>query len=68
MDTPMGLDSTLPSWLETHPEHAAVFANALPVDRTSPEEVSRAVAWLVSDEAALVTGVTLPVDAGCTLP
>ena len=28
--------------------------------RTSPN----AVAWLVSDEARYVTGVTLPVDAG----
>jgi NAD(P)-dependent dehydrogenase (short-subunit alcohol dehydrogenase family) len=29
-----------------------------------PIDVSNAVAWLVSDEARYVTGVTLPVDAG----
>ena len=29
-----------------------------------PEEVGRAVAYLVSDEAEFVTGATLPVDGG----
>lgn len=29
-----------------------------------PEEVARAVAWLASDDAAYVNGVTLPVDGG----
>jgi NAD(P)-dependent dehydrogenase (short-subunit alcohol dehydrogenase family) len=32
----------------------------------APEDVSDAVAWLVSDQAKYVTGVTLPVDAGFT--
>ena len=68
LDTPMGLDPTLPGWLADHPGHATAFANALPVDRTSPEEVSRAMVWLASDEATRVTSATLPVDAGCALP
>jgi len=34
---------------------------------TSPEDVARAVRFLVSDEAALVTGVDLLVDAGAVL-
>ena len=28
------------------------------------EDIANAVAWLVSDQARYVTGVTLPVDAG----
>jgi (+)-trans-carveol dehydrogenase len=31
-----------------------------------PEDVSSAIAWLVSDEARFVTGITLPVDLGLT--
>jgi SDR family mycofactocin-dependent oxidoreductase len=38
--------------------------NALPIDILEPEEIAGAVAWLVSDEAAHVTGVQLPLDAG----
>jgi SDR family mycofactocin-dependent oxidoreductase len=40
------------------------FGNALPVGLIEPEDVSEAVAWLVSDEARYVTGASLPVDAG----
>jgi SDR family mycofactocin-dependent oxidoreductase len=32
-----------------------------------PEAISEAIAWLVSDEAAHVTGVALPVDGGHTI-
>ena len=32
--------------------------------RCDAEDIANAVAWLVSDEARYVTGVTLPVDAG----
>jgi SDR family mycofactocin-dependent oxidoreductase len=38
--------------------------NALPVPFVEPVDISNAIAWLVSDEARYVTGVTLPVDAG----
>ena len=40
------------------------MGNALPVQVLQPEDIANAVAWLVSDEARYVTGVTLPVDAG----
>ncbi len=36
----------------------------LPVPWLEPEDVARAVAWLLSDDARYVTGVALPVDAG----
>jgi (+)-trans-carveol dehydrogenase len=39
----------------------------LPVPWLEPQDISNAVAWLASDEARLVTGVTLPVDAGNTI-
>lgn len=38
--------------------------NALPIEILQPEDIANAVAWLVSDEAAYVTGVQLPLDAG----
>jgi SDR family mycofactocin-dependent oxidoreductase len=37
---------------------------ALPVEVLQPEDIANAVAWLVSDQARYITGVTLPVDAG----
>ena len=43
---------------------ANALTNALPVAMVEPVDVSNAIAWLVSDDARYVTGVTLPVDAG----
>ena len=40
------------------------FGMALPVHAVDAEDIAAAVAWLVSDEAWFITGVTLPVDAG----
>lgn len=40
------------------------WSNALPVELVQPSDVANAVAWLVSDQARYVTGITLPVDAG----
>jgi len=41
--------------------------NALPIALLQPEQIAAAVAWLVSDEAAFVTGTSWPLDAGFTL-
>jgi (+)-trans-carveol dehydrogenase len=41
--------------------------HALPVGWIEPHDVSAAVAFLASDEARYVTGVSLPVDAGALL-
>ena len=40
------------------------MSNAMPVEILEPEEISNAIAFLVSDEARYITGVSLPVDAG----
>ena len=40
------------------------MGNAMPVQVLEAEDIANAVAWLVSDEARYITGVTLPVDAG----
>jgi SDR family mycofactocin-dependent oxidoreductase len=40
------------------------MGNALPVQVLTSEDVANAVAWLVSDQARYITGITLPVDAG----
>jgi SDR family mycofactocin-dependent oxidoreductase len=40
---------------------------ALPIDWTEPEDIANAVAWLASDEARYVTGVSLMVDGGWAL-
>jgi NAD(P)-dependent dehydrogenase (short-subunit alcohol dehydrogenase family) len=39
----------------------------MPVEVIEAIDISNAIAWLVSDEARYVTGVTLPVDAGFTV-
>lgn len=37
----------------------------IPLGRfVEPEEVARAVAYLLSDQATMITGVNLPVDGG----
>jgi SDR family mycofactocin-dependent oxidoreductase len=38
--------------------------NLLPIPWMEPSDISGAVAWLASEDARYVTGVTLPVDAG----
>jgi SDR family mycofactocin-dependent oxidoreductase len=42
----------------------AAMQNAMPVEILQPEDISDAIAFLVSDQAKWITGVSLPVDAG----
>jgi len=46
---------------------AAQFMHVLPVGWVEPEDVSNAIAFLVSGEARYITGVALPVDAGALI-
>ncbi len=49
------------------PEKLWRLGNAMPVEWLMPEDISNAVAWLASDEARYVSGVTLSVDAGSNI-
>jgi SDR family mycofactocin-dependent oxidoreductase len=42
----------------------SAMQNAMPVQILQPEDISDAIAFLVSDHAKWITGVSLPVDAG----
>ncbi|WP_198409657.1 SDR family NAD(P)-dependent oxidoreductase [Limnochorda pilosa] len=60
--TPMTAD------LRSDPQMAARLAAACPLNRiATAEEIAGAVAFLASDDAAFVTGVTLPVEGGSTV-
>ena len=50
-----------------HPEREAWYISTTPMRRMgTAEEIGEAVAWLCSDAASYITGVTLPVDGGTT--
>ena len=66
VNTPMVVNDATQAFLAADPSLANPMANALPVDMVQPVDISNAIAWLVSDDARYVTGVTLPVDAGFT--
>jgi NAD(P)-dependent dehydrogenase (short-subunit alcohol dehydrogenase family) len=51
------------------PEGKARIEQVTPMRRiAAPKEVADAMVWLASDESSYVTGVTLPVDGGYSLP
>ncbi|HEY5489701.1 MAG TPA: SDR family oxidoreductase [Gemmatimonadaceae bacterium] len=66
VNTPMIVNDAMQEFLAQDPALSNALANALPIDVLQPVDISNAVAWLVSDDARYVTGVTLPVDAGFT--
>ncbi len=50
-------------------ETAEILARQQPIGRIlEPEEVAAVALWLLSDEASAVTGISMPVDGGMTLP
>lgn len=64
VDTAMVNNPAMGELLTSSPAAGLALVNLMPVQMIQPEDVSAAVAWLASDEARYVTGVTLPVDAG----
>jgi SDR family mycofactocin-dependent oxidoreductase len=67
VSTPMILNEAMQEVLASMPADGPDMTNLLDVPLIEAEDVSAAVAWLVSDEARYVTGVALPVDAGMTV-
>ena len=68
VETPMIKNEFIQQWLTQLSEESAPGlggGNALPVEILQADDIANAVAWLVSDQARYITGVTLPVDAGC---
>jgi SDR family mycofactocin-dependent oxidoreductase len=67
VNTPMIDNEFTRSWLEglaQEKQGGPDMGNALPVRTLEAEDIAAAVAFLASDEARYITGVTLPVDAG----
>jgi SDR family mycofactocin-dependent oxidoreductase len=67
VDTPMINNEYTRQWLAdlvAQSDSPPEMGNAMPVDMLQADDIANAVAWLVSDQARYITGVTLPVDAG----
>jgi 3-oxoacyl-[acyl-carrier protein] reductase len=65
------VNSVAPGWVATpltadqRPEIVAALRAAVPLGRTArPEDIAGAVAFLLSDDAAFITGATLDVNGG----
>ncbi|GAA0603537.1 mycofactocin-coupled SDR family oxidoreductase [Sporichthya brevicatena] len=67
VNTPMVANEAFLNFVMEHPKEAEGMQNLIPVAMVEPEDISNAIAWLVSDEAQYVTGITMPVDAGFTI-
>ena len=65
VNTPMIDNDYIRGWLQRMGGGAG--GNAMPVPAVEADDIANAVAWLVSDAARYVTGVTLPVDAGAVV-
>lgn len=62
------IDTPMAAPLMSNPEQLAPILAHYPIRRAGkPEEVANMVLYLVSDEAAWVTGGTFPIDGGMTI-
>lgn len=64
VNTMMAVNPAMTAFLENYPEGGVHLQNPMPVSMLEPNDISDAIAYLVSDAAKYVTGVTFPVDAG----
>ena len=66
VNTTMVNNPQMEAFLGAFPDAVSSLTNMLPVEMLKPRDISDAIAFLVSDHAKYITGVTLPVDAGFT--
>jgi NAD(P)-dependent dehydrogenase (short-subunit alcohol dehydrogenase family) len=64
VNTMMAVNDAMKGWVAAQADQGMNSHHALPVDMIEPEDVSAAVAFLLSDDARYITGTNLPVDAG----
>lgn len=64
VNTMMAVNPAMTAFLEHYPDGGPHLQNPMPVGMLEPEDISAAIAYLASDAAQYVTGVTFPVDAG----
>ncbi|MCV7314424.1 mycofactocin-coupled SDR family oxidoreductase [Mycolicibacillus parakoreensis] len=64
VNTMMAVNPAMTAFLENYPDGGPHLQNPMPVELLEPEDISAAIAYLVSDAAKYVTGVAFPVDAG----
>ncbi|GAB3229057.1 mycofactocin-coupled SDR family oxidoreductase [Mycolicibacterium hippocampi] len=64
VNTMMANNPAMTAFLDNYPDGGPHLQNPMPVGMLEPEDISAAIAYLVSDAAQYVTGVTFPVDAG----
>jgi SDR family mycofactocin-dependent oxidoreductase len=54
------------TWISGDSDHSRSLQNPMPISAMEPEDVSRAVLFLASQDARYITGLAMTVDAGFT--
>ncbi|MGO9100739.1 MAG: mycofactocin-coupled SDR family oxidoreductase [Mycobacterium sp.] len=64
VNSPMVVNEQFAQYTAKHPEFGETMQNLLPTPLVEPEDISRAMLYLCSEDGRYVTGITLSVDAG----
>ena len=69
VDTVMGNDPDVRRIIAEDPRTTAAYTGQRPLDggAQNVDDISNALLWISSDEARMVTGITLPIDAGAAM-